>query len=303
MLEVVAGLIIGASDITTGEAPRAIARLEQAVERGGATDLPPATGSQEPELLSFTLAVAGVALASGGFPDRAAARAHEARKRAMEQDHEPTVIHVMAISTITFYMLEEYETTIGWGEEVLERCRDRGLHGPEAEARTNLGWARVALGDRQGLEEVETGLARAIESGFRGGICEYLQAAADANRMAGHTRRAHELLDRSEEAYRVSGEAICFEGRGRRVRAMTLLAEGAHEDAEAELLRALDALRRYGARLECLMAGTELLRLARGRPDEIDARERLARLYAPFESGHAYRSVRAARQLLEETSR
>jgi class 3 adenylate cyclase len=303
MLEVVAGLIIGASKITIAESPRAIATIERAVELGSSIDLPPATSSQEPELLSFILAVAGVALASGGFPDRAAARAHEARKRAVEQDHEPTVIHVMAISTVTFYMLEDYETTIRWAQEVLERCGDRGLHGPEAEARTNLGWARVALGDLKGLEDVEAGLARATESGFRGGICEYLQAAADANRMAGHTQRAHDLLDRSQEEYQISGEAICFEGRGRRVRGMTFLAEGARDQAEAELHRALDMLGHYGARLECLMAATELLRLARGRPDESEARERLVRFYAPFETEHPFRSVRAARQLLEETSR
>ena len=84
---------------------------------------------------------------------------------------------------------------------------------------------------------------------------------------------------------------------------MTLLAEGDREQAEAELHRALDMLGHYGARLECLMAATELLRLARGRSDESEARERLVRFYAPFEAEHPFRSVRAARQLLEETSR
>ena len=41
------------------------------------------------------------------------------------------------------------------------------------------GWARAALGDPAGIEEVEAGLGQAIEIGFRGRLCQYVVAAAE----------------------------------------------------------------------------------------------------------------------------
>ena len=83
---------------------------------------------------------------------------------------------------------------------------------------------------------------------------------------------------------------------------MVYLSQGERAKAEEEFLRALEILVDYGARVECLMVATELLRLARHRDDESAARERLAALYAVFEGGHEYRPLRAAKALLDETA-
>ena len=79
---------------------------------------------------------------------------------------------------------------------------------------------------------------------------------------------------------------------------MVHAARGEPESAEAELSRAFTIFTRIGARVECLIVATELLRLARGRGDEPAARQRLADLYAGFHGGREYRPLRRARVLL-----
>ena len=208
----------------------------------------------------------------------------------------------MALSTITLNLFEDFQETLEWGREALTLAEGRGFRTAEAQARTNIGWARVALGDLAGLEDVEAGLSHAEEVGFLGGLCEYVEAAAEANRLAGRHERALELLDRGREIYQTTGEAI-FEGRGRRVRGMIHVMRGEREMAEAELSRALEILSALGAQVECLTVATELLRLVRGRKDEPAARQRLADLYAGFPGGREYRPLRAAEALLDETAR
>ncbi len=298
LMEVVARLIIGSCEITTAPLPSAIADLERALEIAKSIELPPATSLLEPELLAFLHATLGVALAIGGRPDEAAAQARAARARALSEQHEPTRIHVMALSTITLNLFEAFEETLVWGREALALAEGRGFHTADAQARTNIGWARVALGDLAGLEDVEAGLSLAEKAGFLGGLGEYVEAAAEANRLAGRNQRAVELLDRGREIYEKTGETI-FEARGRRIRGMIHVAQGEQEKAEAELLRAFEIFTGLGARVECLTVATELLRLAQGRGDEPAARQRLADLYASFQGGREYRPLREARALLE----
>ncbi len=302
LMEVVARLIIGSCEITTAPLPSAIAHLERALEVARSIELPPATSPLEPDLLAFLQATLGVALAIGGRPDEAAALARAARERALSEQHEPTRIHVLALSTITLNLFEDFEETLLWGREALALGDGRGFHTAEAQARTNVGWARVALDDAAGLDDVEAGLSHAAKAGFLGGLCEYLGAAAEACRLAGRDERAVELLERSREIYEKTGEVI-FEGRGRRIHGMIHVARGEPEMGEAELLRALEIFSAHGARVECLTIATELLRLAQGRDDEPAARQRLADLYAGLQGGHEYRPLRRARALLAETAR
>jgi tetratricopeptide (TPR) repeat protein len=302
VLEVAARLIVGSNEITTAPLSRAIPDLERALEVANSTEMPSPTSPLQPELQCFIHSVLSVGLAIAGRPGDAERQARAARARAIAIDHEPTLVQVLALCTITLNLFEDWETTLEWGRESLELAEGGGFHNAEAEARTNVGWARVALGDPGGLEDVEAGVEAAMRSGFKGGLCEYFEAAASAARLAGRFERAHEMLDRARETYEATGEAICFEGRGHRLRAMTYLGEGRPDEARAEFERAYPLLERYGARVEMLMAATELLRLARGSADEAAARGRLARLYASFDPTLDYRPLRAAAALLEEVA-
>ena len=248
VLEVIARLIIGSGEVTIARAADAIRDLERTLEIASAIDLPPPTSPLEPDLHCFIHTTLGIALASGGFPKRGFEQASLARARALELQHDPTIVAVLALSTINLTLLEDFETTVAWAEHSIELARGRGFHNAEAEARANLGWAKVALGDPSGVEDAEAGLAKAVESGFKGGMVQYLMAAANANALAGDYARAHVLLDRAHETYSVTGENICFEGRTRRIRATTWVAQGEPERAEPEFAaRARSARTLWGA--------------------------------------------------------
>lgn len=301
LMEAVGRLILGTCEITRSHAAVAIEHLERALEIAASIELPPSTSALEPDLLAFVHATLGLALAVGGRFDEAGAQLLAARARAFKGGHEPTCILVLALSTIALSLMTAYETTLEWGREALALAEGRGFHTSEAQAHAMLGRARVALGEPAGLAEAEAGLAQAIEVGFRGGLCHYIEAAAEANQLAGRYERAHQLLDLAQKTYEATGEAT-FAGRVHRRRGMIYLGQRNHEMAEAELRAALGPLEAVGARVEQLLVATELLRLALGREDEAAARARVQDAYDRCAGGHQYRPQRAAKALLDETA-
>ena len=301
LMEAVGRLILGTCEITRSPAAVAIEHLERALEIAASIELPPSTSALEPDLLAFVHATLGLALAAGGRFDEAAAQLLAARTRAFAGGHEPTCILVLALSTIALSLMTAYETTLEWGREALALAEGRGFHTSEAQAHAMLGRARVALGEPAGLAEAEAGLAQAIEMGFRGGLCHYIEAAAEANQLAGRYERAHQLLDLAQKTYEATGEAT-FAGRVHRRRGMIYLGQRKHEMAEAELRAALGPLEALGARVEQLLVATELLRLALGREDEAAARARLVEIVSRV-GGEEFRPQRAARALLDQTVR
>jgi tetratricopeptide (TPR) repeat protein len=302
LMEVIGRLIVSSVEITRQPSSVAIAHLERALEVARSVDLPSPTSALEPDLLAFARATLGVYYSVGGRFDDAIEEALAARARALELAHEPTVILVMALSTVTFARAHAFETAVEWGREALARAEGRGFHTSEAQAHTMAGWARVATGDEKGLEEAEAGLAQAIEIGFRGGLGQYIIATATANRMAGRYARAHELLDLLERTAEATGEVV-YAGRASLERAMVHLGEGEPAKAEAALLAALEPFEQYEAPVERLMAATELLRLARGRLDEPAARRRLVAAAAAVEGGSSCLPQQKARALIETTDR
>jgi class 3 adenylate cyclase/tetratricopeptide (TPR) repeat protein len=301
LMEVVGRVIVGSAEVTRSPSSEAIAHLERALEVARSVDLPPATSALEPDLLAFVHATMGVSYAVGGRLDDALEHAQAARARAEAIDHEATTIFVLGLSTVTLSLMTAYETVIEWGREALERAEGRGFYTSEAQARTMVGWARVATGDEAGLEEAEAGLGQAIHMGFRAGLGHYVFAAATANRLAARHERAHELLNQIEEIMEATGEKI-FAGRIRRERAMVYIGEGRTAQAEAELFASLALLERDEAPVERLMAATELFRLARGRGGEREARTRLKEIAAATPGGDGFRPQKAARELLEATA-
>ena len=108
------------------------------------------------------------------------------------------------------------------------------------------------------------------------------------------------MLDRARSTLQETGGEICFGGRERRVRGLTLLAEGREGDAEASLREALVFTTRHGARVDSLLCALELARLARNRSDAEAERSRLQALYAEFDQGLETRPLRRVRELLDE---
>ncbi|HEY8122088.1 MAG TPA: AAA family ATPase [Myxococcota bacterium] len=301
LMEVVGRQIVGSCDILRAPVPTAIAHLERAVEVACAIALPPATSLREPDLLALLRATLSLALAIGGRLDEAAAQAEAARARASELGHVPTRALVLGFCTITLSFMSAFETAREWARETLALAEGRGFGTSEAQAHAMGGWARVALGDAGGVEEAEAGLAQAIEIGFRGGLCQTIQAVAEANRLAGRAERAHELIELGLKTHESTGETAAV-GRLLRSRGLLYAAQGDAERAERDLRDALERLELYGARFEQLMAAADLLALARGRDDAPALRAQLEKISAQIDGGATLRPVRAAQDLLDATA-
>jgi class 3 adenylate cyclase/tetratricopeptide (TPR) repeat protein len=295
LIEAGARLLLGSAELARAPAEVATAHLERALALAQ-TPLPPPTSALEPDLLAFSHATLALAYAINGRFDDAAAQATTARARAFEVGHEPTRIHVLSLATITSTLVTDFETALVWGREALALAQGRGFGRPEAHAHIMTGWSRVALGDAGGLEQVELGLARARETGFRGGYTQFVWAAGEAHRLAGRFERAIELLDLARRSYESSGEVV-FAGRVLRTRGMILLGRGDRAGAAIELRAAASLLAAVGARAEELMAETELLRIVEGEAEVQRATRRIQVLLAQL-GGERFRPQRAARALL-----
>ncbi len=297
LLEVGARLMLGSAELTRAPAGVAIAHLERALALAKKAPLPPPISALEPDMLAFTHATLALAHAIHGHFDAAAVQAEAARTRAFALDHDSTRILVLSLSTITLTFMTDFESARAWGNEALALAQGRGFGSPEAQAHVMSGWARVALGDPAGVEQVEVGLARARETGFRGGYAQFVWAAAEAYRLAGQPERALELLDLARVTYEASGERV-FAGRVLRTHALILLARGERDRAAAELRSAASLLAAMGAQAEELMAETELLRIAEGDDAVRHSRQRIEALLAEI-GGARFRPQRAARALLD----
>jgi hypothetical protein len=247
--ELIGHQIVGACDLLRAPSASAIAHLARAIELAEKIQLPPPTAGREPDPLAMLRAIHSHALARAGRREEALAEACAARARAEATGHLPTLVMMLAFSTVTFSTLEEFVPTRDWAAEALELARGHRFPTSEAQARTLGGWGRAALGDSGGITEAETGLAQTLEIGLRGGLCHYILATAEANRLGGRLARAHELITLGESLYRETGEAVA-PGRLHRARAHVLLAQGRTSEAADQLERAV-------ARFELMMEPRE----------------------------------------------
>jgi adenylate cyclase len=96
------------------------------------------------------------------------------------------------------------------------------------------------------------------------------------------------------ELHRVRGALLAAGARTGRSRA----ASRAREEAEAEILRAIEIARAQGAKAWELRAATTLFDLRQRAGDAIEARKILARVYETFDPSADLADVRAARDRL-----
>jgi adenylate cyclase len=96
------------------------------------------------------------------------------------------------------------------------------------------------------------------------------------------------------ELHRVRGALLAAGARTGRGRA----ASRAREEAEAEILRAIEIARAQGAKAWELRAATTLFDLRQRAGDAIEARKILARVYETFDPSADLADVRAARDRL-----
>ena len=262
---------------------------------------PPPTGAFEIDALAVAYSSYAIALVIAGKPDSARLACEQAIERGRELAHPRTLASVLAGSAQAHLLMEDPERTRSLAEECLKQLQGRGFHTIESATRLREGWARVRLGDRNGIAAVEEGLALAQTSGTLGGLCQLYFEAADAYQRAGLTERALEALERGAQLIERTGEWIA----GPQVAAMRawILLEsgsGTHAQAEALLLESLAGFEPYCSPWMALEPALWLARIALQTGAKTDeARARLVEQYAVFTEGFATPRLREARDLIE----
>jgi hypothetical protein len=189
------------------------------------------------------------------------------------------------------------------------------------EASLLLGWALVAMGDRDGLARLAEGLEQRVAAAPIGSsLARFI--AADGYLMAGELDRAVALVDEALRFSATTGERL-WEVEGLRLRAALHLRGAARDssrlhDAEACARRAIELARAWSARIYELRAAVLLAQVVQARRGTSEAKgleprgtERgsrregdgdweaiLRQVYDGFEEGHDLPDLVEARSLL-----
>lgn len=295
-------MIKGTASLTSATATEGCRDLERAIELARTAELRAPTLAYEVDPLAVAQTVHAIGLVIVGRPERALASAEEGIRRARELGHPRTLASALVNASMASTLLEDAERTRALTDECLRVVARRGFHTVECSARVQAGWARVRLGDPDGVRAVEAGLELTRVSGSRGGLVQLYFIAAESYKLAGRFEDAFEALEHGRRLIEDTGEWIGYGPQIPTMRARILLASGKGEPAEVERLL-VEAFELWGRgempwmQLECAI---QLARLAPSTGQSAEARERLAGLHARFTEGFGTPRLREARALLAE---
>jgi class 3 adenylate cyclase/tetratricopeptide (TPR) repeat protein len=295
-------MIKGTASLTTATATEGCRDLERAIEIARTAELRAPTLAYEVDPLAVAQTVHAIGLVTVGRPERALASAEEGIRRARELGHPRTLASALVNASMASTLLEDVKRTRALTDECLRVVTGRGFHTVECSARVQAGWARVRLGDPDGVGAVEAGLELTRVSGSRGGLVQLYFIAAESYKLAGRFEDAFEALEHGHRLIEDTGEWIGFGPQIPTIRARILLASGAGEPAEVERLL-VEAFELWGRgempwmQLECAIL---LARLAPSTGRSAEARERLAGIHARFTEGFGTPRMHEARALLAE---
>src|SRR5262249_53991362 len=166
-------------------------------------------------------------------------------------------------------------------------------------------WARARQGDRGATDAMEQALRSAERRGVVAGMAHLYFAAADAHLLGREHARALEQVARGEQFMERSGERLRYEPHARLIRARVLLDAGRHfDEVEFLLLRAFALWEQNQSPWMLVLVATLLGRVAlETRERRVEARERLALLYAGFDEGFETERLGDARAMLDRLTR
>jgi class 3 adenylate cyclase/tetratricopeptide (TPR) repeat protein len=162
------------------------------------------------------------------------------------------------------------------------------------------GAERTRLGDRDGLGDVQRGLALLSEAGSRSGTSSGLATLAEAHHASGDSQAALATVDAALNLSNELGQHY-WDPELMRLKAEFLmtLEPGAGERAEALLRDALTDATRRGAAAHALRAATALGRRLGEQGRAAEARGTVATALAAIEGGEETADVRDAHQLID----
>jgi predicted ATPase len=200
--------------------------------------------------------------------------------------------------------LGERERSRELAEELIAIARERGFLSFSVGASVALG---AALGGLRGLEELRSGIARAVAARMTAYLPQWQCLLAEVSGELGRTDDALAALDAafaSSNALSASAHVPIWDAELHRVKGEIRLAQdsAAEEEAESLFLRALGIARRQQARSFELRAATNLGRLLRNQGKRDEARALLAPVYDWFTEGFDTADLKDAKALLDDLS-
>jgi predicted ATPase len=236
-----------------------------------------------------------------GYPDQAVVRGREALARARAVEHANTLAYTLwHVGTLLWWLLDDSDELSRATEEILAVAAEPRLPIWIAAAKPFGGEVSRRSGKADsGLAEIEEGLAMTTELRF------------GLSQPASQLMRGQSLHDlgRTDEALQAIAKGLAqakkraehwIEPELLRFRGELLLHQGNSADAETSFQAAIALAEKQGAKWWKLRAATSLARvwLDQGRRD--DARDLLAPVYNWFTEGFDTRSIKAAKELLDE---
>ena len=227
-------------------------------------------------------------------------RGEEALTLARELGHPFTLAQTLADTMYLYPLRGEVGRTREAAEATISCADEYGFPYWSSIATIHLGWA-LAMGDdgEAGLERMGAGLAAYRRTGATLALPWFLGMLAEAQRAAGHCEAAAQTLDDALAMVERTGERF-YAAELHRLRGLFLAEQGAGEEAEAHLMRALSIAHEQQAHGWSLRAATSLARLWVEQGRRAEAHDLLAPIYGWFTEGFDTADLKDAKALLEQ---
>jgi predicted ATPase len=257
-------------------------------------------GAHDPCICGYTFA--GMSSWLLGYPDQARQQCLAGFQLADTVGHPFSTSLGLALSALTFQFLQDGQALLELTERGIELSSKHGFVQWQAFSEIQQGWAKVALGQSEGIEQIRQGLEASDHALAKWGRSYYLSLLADAYAKLGHTSAAIEVLDEVQTVMVRTGEYL-WEPEVFRLRAEVLLAQG-ESPKVAELLyqQAIALAQQRHARALELRAARGLAQLWQRQTKVAEAHSLLFSVYSAFSEGFSTADLQEAKTLLDELS-
>lgn len=237
-----------------------------------------------------------------GQPDQARQQCLEGFNLAEKVNHPFSTALGFALSAITYQFLQDGQGLMELSERGIELSSKHGFVQWHAFSEIQQGWAKVALGQAGGIQQIRKGLESSDNALAKWGRSYYLSILADAFAKLGQNAEALEILDDVQAIITKSGEYL-WQPEVYRLRAELMLAEGGNtKTAESLFQEALALSRQRQAKSLELRAAMGLARLWQKETKVEEAHALLEPIYKSFTEGFATADLLEAKTLLGRLS-
>ena len=239
-----------------------------------------------------------------GCPAQAAKQERDALLLARRLQHIPSLAHALSFNAQSQILRRDVAAVTASASELLPMCQEYKLAQPGALAMVDLGWALVQAGEvTDGFAQLEEGLGQLNRIGVRIWLTRVRRTIAEACLAA---ERYEKGLEEVRHAISIADEiGLQFEKPRLHLLRGALLLHASRrnfEMVEGCFRLAFEAANAQGARGWALRAMTSMTSLLAERSGRLQARDRLAAIYADFAEGLDTPDLQDAKALLDQLS-